>query len=420
MSSLASDKPPIIALFNYGGGMRGLIPAHMMVEIERRTGLPMANMIDVFCGPSTGSILNAAFALRHPKKPGRPKYRARHMVRFYEREGINIFPPDRYRALRGLIHDFNNRTMKIGQLNAIFRQGHYDPANLAKSLRALYGDTKLSETMRSLIIPTYNIDGEQLQIVEEEGETAQTPVHTKNNFVDEGGHAIWFKNIKFGRHLPTYKKAPDVTLFDAVMASAAAPTYFPCHHFEANWPDTPGTHDYACIDGSIFDNPCMTYLGALRQHVEPGRQIIMICLGTGYTNRSVSKEEWNSYGSLGVVDPVNDLPLINIFFHAPESALLESFTAEMQDNLYVFNKSLVTGRKPDWPGTQIDDGSPENLKKLKDFAHILMEENATQFDQVCDLLVRNYEAKQKQPLEQAKSWWHGLQARLPVLRRKTG
>lgn len=311
---MAPNERPLIALFNYGGGMRGLIPAHIMSRIEKTTGLRMADMVDVFCGPSTGSILNAALTLRHPDKPDRPKYRARHMVRFYEREGLNIFPADRFREFRGLIHDFNNRMMKIGQLNAIFRQGHYNTANLSRSLNALYGDAKLADSLRSLVIPAYNIDGEQLTVIEEAGETDETPVHTMNNFTDSGGHALWMKNILFNTDMNTHKPPLNVTLYDAVMASAAAPTYFPCHHFKASQPGIAAEHEYTAIDGSIFDNPCISYAGALRQHLTPGQKLVMIGLGTGTVNRSVKKEAWNSYGSLGVVDPVNDLPLINILF----------------------------------------------------------------------------------------------------------
>ncbi|MCB1530587.1 MAG: patatin-like phospholipase family protein [Rhodospirillales bacterium] len=393
---MAPNERPLIALFNYGGGMRGLIPAHIMSRIEKTTGLRMADMVDVFCGPSTGSILNAALTLRHPDKPDRPKYRARHMVRFYEREGLNIFPADRFREFRGLIHDFNNRMMKIGQLNAIFRQGHYNTANLSRSLNALYGDAKLADSLRSLVIPAYNIDGEQLTVIEEAGETDETPVHTMNNFTDSGGHALWMKNILFNTDMNTHKPPLNVTLYDAVMASAAAPTYFPCHHFKASQPGIAAEHEYTAIDGSIFDNPCISYAGALRQHLTPGQKLVMIGLGTGTVNRSVKKEAWNSYGSLGVVDPVNDLPLINILFHASESALMESFAAEMSGHLYLFNKSLVKDREKDWPNTQLDDGSPENLKKLKNFAELIIEENQALFDEVCHILATNRDRMEKE------------------------
>ena len=386
------DKPPpIIAFFNYGGGLRGMIPAHIMARMETDTGLRMADMVDVFCGPSTGSILNAALTLRNPDSSGKPKYRARHLVKFYEREGERIFPPDRFREFRGLIHDFNNRTMRIGQLNSLFRHGHYNPSNLGRALRALYGDAKLSDSLKSLIIPTYNIDGEQLRVVMEEGESQESHVHTKNNFMDTGGHALWLKNIKINKGLVDAGKTPDVTLYDAVMASTAAPTYFPCHHFTARWPGHVRPHHYTAIDGSIFDNPAITYIGALRQHLLPNQKVIMVGLGTGYTNKSIKKDDWNRYGSLGVVDPVNDLPLINIFFHATESALLDAFAAEMKGDLYLLNKSMVVDRQPDWSSTQMDDGSPLNMKRLRDFADALIEDHRNQYEAICDLLVKNHD-----------------------------
>jgi predicted acylesterase/phospholipase RssA len=379
-----------IMLFTYGGGMRGLIPAHFMSRIEDVTGLRMAEMVDIFTGPSTGAILNAALNVPHPDNPEIPKYRARHMVRFYEREGIRIFPRDRFRDFRGMIHDFNNRTMKIGKLQSLLRHGHYDPGHLSYCLKALYGKTKLASSMRNLVIPVYNLDGGRLEVVQERDETAETPVHTRNNFSDTGGHALWLKNMTLPRNR---RAAPDVSLYDAVRASCAAPTFFPCHHFEIA--SGKGHTGYSGIDGSIFDNPCTSYHGAVRQHLPEGSRLIIIGLGTGHTLRSFKKEDWNRYGGLGVVDPVNDLPLINILFHASESALLESFEQEMGDNVYVFNKSMITNQdNPDAPSTQIDDASPENLKRLHRFFEEVIEENKNKFEQICDLLVRNRDRKE--------------------------
>lgn len=367
--------------------MRGLIPAHFMSRIEEVTGLRMAEMVDVFCGPSTGSILNAALNIPKPDEPMTPKFRARHMVRFYEREGGNIFPPDRFRDFRGFIHDFNNRTMKIGQLNTLFRHGHYDPTNLSRSLKSLFGECRLSDSIQNLVIPIYNIDGDTFRAMIETGETGNSPVHQHNNFIDEGGHAVWLKKMKTGRN---NQSTPDVKLYDAVLASCAAPTYFPCHHFQARYPESRKTVEYSGIDGSIFDNPCISYLGAIQQHIPQDTNVIMIILGTGYTLKSIKKESWNSYGGLGVVDPVNDFPLINILMHASESALMDSFSLDMGDNLYVFNKSLNTGGEiGNLPNQQIDDATPENMKRLENFANALIEENKHNFHQVCHHLVRN-------------------------------
>ena len=386
-----SEEKTIVVLFNYGGGMRGLVPAYIMSKIEEMTGLRMAEMVDIFAGPSTGAILNAALNVPSDHDPTKPKFKARHMVRFYEREGIKIFPPDRFRDFRGFVHDFNNRTMRLGQLQNLFRHGHYNPAYLSKCLHDLYGETRLDQSLSSLIIPVYNIDGEQLSLVEEAGETEDTPVHTQNNFIDGGGHAVWLKNIQQRRNR---KKTPKVRLHDAILASSAAPTYFPCHHFEVGNLRNTQTKHLSGIDGSIFDNPCISYHGAIRQHLEADTRVIMILLGTGYTLRSISKDDWNSYGGLGVVDPVNDLPLINILFHAPESALVESFSQELGDDLFLFNKSMASE-----PGTAgipskaIDDASPENIANMRAFAESIMEEQKDRLDALCDLLVRKHDQK---------------------------
>jgi len=384
----ADTKEPVIALFNYGGGLRGLIPAHIMTRMEKVTGHRMSEMVDIFCGPSTGAILNAALTLPHPDHPERCKYRARHLVRFYEREAMNIFPPDRFRELRGLLHDFNNRLTKFSQLESIFKHGHYNPNNLGQALKLLYGDARLSDSLKSLVVPFYSLDGANTP----DGYNPSEPTRAMLHYARDGGHAVWLRNMRLNNGQQHINNTPDVSVYDAVMASCAAPTYFPCHHFPIGWPDDRGTKEYAGIDGNIFDNPGVSYYGSLRKQLDPNQKLVMIGLGTGYTNRSITKDKWNKYGSLGVVDPVNDLPLINIFFHASESALSHSFVSEMGDDLHMFNKSILNG-DPNNPTIEIDDGSPANLKKLRHFAEAIIEENASEFDHVCEMLVRNADKK---------------------------
>ena len=394
----------LIVVFTYGGGMRGLIATSIMDHIERQTGHHLTELIDVFAGPSTGSIINAAINIPDPYSPKNPRFYARHITRFYERQGHRIFPADKSRAFRGLIHDFNNRTMKINQLKSLLKHGHYDPSYLNLALKRLYGSAKLGDTLKSLIIPTYNIDEKHMQLAKEKDDTDESPVRTQNNFITDGGHAVWFKNIKF-KGAKRVNPPIDVNLADVVMGSTAAPTYYPCHHFTGL--DHEGnSHFYSGIDGSIFDNPCISYLGALRPHLPDNLDIVFIAIGTGYTHRAISKEEWNSLGSLGVVDPVNDLPLISIFFHASESALLDTFAAEAGQNLYVFNKSMLTGDS-ETPSTDMDDASPENIRKLKAFANVIIEENQSSFDDLCHVLVSEHD-RRRTAKDRAKSWFESL------------
>ena len=396
-SNTSATQKNTIALFTYGGGLRGLIPAHIMSRIEDMTGLRMADMVDIFTGPSTGSILNAALTLRHAEHTSSPRFRARHMVKFYEREGHKIFPPDRFREFRGIVHDFNNRTLKLNQLNNLFRHGHYDPSNLGRALKALYGDARLSDSLRTLIIPTYNLDGEQLKLLETKEVDSDNAwvARGRASVSDYGGHALWLSNIRHMPNIGPSLRTPDVSMYDAVMASTAAPTYFPCHHFKARYPGKKEIN-YTGIDGSIFDNPCISYLGAIRRLVPEGNKLTMLVLGTGDTNRAIKKDQWNSYGALGVVDPVNDLPLINIFFHASESALMESFVDDLGRDLFVFNKSMIDPANPNMPSTQIDDASPENFDRLRIFAEELMEEQKSKLDDICHILASNRDRREEE------------------------
>lgn len=358
--------------------MRGLIPAHLMAAIEKETGLHMADMADMFTGPSTGAILNAALTRPHRRRPHEPQYKARHMIRFYESEGANIFPRDRFREFRGLLHDVNNRTIKLSSLSNLMSHGYYSPRNLASALYALYGDAKLGDSLTSLVIPCYSLGGESPDD-------------------QSGGSAVWLKNMRGAARNDDNRKPIDVTLYDAVMASTAAPTFFPCHDFSAYDPNDGRWRTVHAIDGSIFDNPSVTYHGVVQQHVPAGAQPVMVCLGTGITNRSIHKDEWNRFGSLGVVDPANDLPLINIFFHASESALMESFGHDLGRNLFMFNRSLLTPIDGvDLPSADIDDATPENIERLGRFAQIIIEDNKKAFDSLCHLLVSNRDRKKNQ------------------------
>lgn len=377
-----SSQKEIIILFNYGGGMRGLVPAHIMAAIEAKTGLHMADMVDVFCGPSTGAILNAALNIPSPENPEKPRFSAENMVKFYEREGNKIFPPDRFRDFRGMLHDMNNRTLKSSQIRSLFRHSHYNPAHLQTCLRLLYGEAKLAGSLKSLVIPIYNIDAQNMP----DGE--------------RGGYSVWLKKMDLKKN---EEATPDVQLYDSVLASCAAPTYFPCHSFPVTYPDGRGEVHYTGIDGSIFDNPCISYYGAIRPHLPDDANVTMIMLGTGHTLRSFSKEDWNKLGGLGVVDPVHDLPLINTLFHAPETALIDSFYKEMSDNAYIFNESIIYADSADRPSKQIDDASERNLKALRHFAYATIEKNQKQFDKVCDLLTRNYDRKNAEPKQ--KKWF---------------
>ncbi|CAG8498848.1 3238_t:CDS:1 [Scutellospora calospora] len=83
-----------------GGGFRGIIPAKILSEIERRVteeikkdhknvDIRCADLFDIISGTSTGSIL--ALGLSIPKD-NRPKFDAQYLVDFYKTHGHEVFP----------------------------------------------------------------------------------------------------------------------------------------------------------------------------------------------------------------------------------------------------------------------------------------------------------------------------------------
>src|SRR3989442_6980872 len=72
-SDLDADRrnsDPIRILSLDGGGMRGVIPASILVELERLSGRPVAALFDVIAGTSTGGMI--ALAGSKPGEGGGP------------------------------------------------------------------------------------------------------------------------------------------------------------------------------------------------------------------------------------------------------------------------------------------------------------------------------------------------------------
>src|SRR5918997_6844902 len=83
-----------------GGGIRGIIPAMVLAEIERRTGKLTSEVFDLVAGTSTGGIL--ALGLTKPGQDGGPEYSAEELIELYEAEGEEIFSRPVWHRLHSL------------------------------------------------------------------------------------------------------------------------------------------------------------------------------------------------------------------------------------------------------------------------------------------------------------------------------
>src|SRR5207244_13387139 len=81
-----------------GGGIRGILPAMVLSEIEKRTGRRVSALFDLVAGTSTGGIL--ALALTRPSESRTPAYTAAALAKRYEDERPRTFSRPACPALR--------------------------------------------------------------------------------------------------------------------------------------------------------------------------------------------------------------------------------------------------------------------------------------------------------------------------------
>src|SRR4051794_36540756 len=70
----AEPRRPLRILAIDGGGIRGILPAMVLSDLERRTNRPIIDLFDLIVGTSTGGLV--ALALSCPDAEGKPRHTA--------------------------------------------------------------------------------------------------------------------------------------------------------------------------------------------------------------------------------------------------------------------------------------------------------------------------------------------------------
>jgi len=236
-----------------GGGIRGLIPALVLAEIERRTGRATADMFDLVAGTSTGGIL--ACGLTRPGPDGRPLRSAEELAELYRTEGPRIFSRSllkRVSSLEGLVDE------------------RYDDEGLNRALAAYLGDARLRDALCDVFITAYEV---------------------------EDRFAFFFRSSR-ARTDDEY----DFSMAEAARATSAAPSYFE----PVEVTDAAGARTYALIDGGVFAvNPAMC---AYAEVVGAGSDISVIAaLGTGAHAKRYEIADVKGWGRLEWAQPVLDM-----------------------------------------------------------------------------------------------------------------
>ncbi|BET31273.1 MULTISPECIES: patatin-like phospholipase family protein [Wolbachia] len=224
-----------------GGGIRGIIPAIILAEIEKRTRKRVAEIFDLMAGTSTGGIVVAGLCRKDER--GNPQYSANDLVEFYQKYGAYIFKSS---FLRRSIFSWLNCAQ-------------YPHKNIEFVLDKYFGDDILKNTLSNVLITSYDI---------------------QNNC------PFFFKSWKEG----------NIKLKDALRAATAAPTYFTPKYLKINH------KEMVLVDGGVFANNPAACAYASGKRLFPNDDILLLSIGTGRTDRSIANSK--RLGKIGWIKPL--------------------------------------------------------------------------------------------------------------------
>ena len=286
-----------------GGGVRGLVPALLLAEIERRTGRPIYQQFDLVVGTSTGAILTLGLTRPSNADARRAAFSAQDLVQLYREQATHIFPRS-FAPLR--------------YVRRIFRP-KFSPDDVEGIFEKYFEDVRLIEALTNVAVPAYDI---------------------------EDNKRLWFRSIS--------SAYGDVLMRDLVRGATAAPTFFPPARFAVKKGVAEKGH-VALVDGALFaNNPSQNALLFGQQLRNQGdKSVLLVSLGTGRSARKNSFEAAWGWGVLGWMDP-----LLDIAFSDP--AIDDLMSRELDGRGNYFRLQIDLGAVP----VELDDSSPEATQRL--------------------------------------------------------
>jgi len=306
-----------------GGGIRGVIPAAVLTEIERRTSRTVPELFDLVAGTSTGGII--ALALTAPGEHGAPRWRASDLLDLYRREGEHIFSRSVWQRI----------TSAEGVLDE-----KYPADGLEAALSKYFGDVRLRDALTPVLVTAYELERRK---------------------------PFFFRSRRAAAD-PVY----DFPMREAARATSAAPTYF-------EPPELVNEADgerYALVDGGVFaNNPSMCAYAEILSE-DRGADVFVVSLGTGQLNRPIHYADAKDWGLLGWAKQIFNVVLDGVS-DTTDYELEQLLGPERHARLQI----ELIGASDD-----LDDASPGNIANLETKARELIAGNDAEIDRVCAAL----------------------------------
>jgi predicted acylesterase/phospholipase RssA len=212
-----------------GGGVRGIMPAIILKNLQRRLGKDFK--FDLIAGTSVGALVGTAFSLGE----------------------INIF-----------VDDFSGTAEKIFTRN----WSRWNPLNWFSNTRGFSGPIYQNDTRKRAIENFIGID---------ENESIFEAKSLENRllfpfYLQQNGEATFYRNYDDVQNADIHK----YKLLDALMSTTAAPTFFNPHVFTV----LNGCR-YEGIDGGVFANNPAEIAYNEAKTLFPDDRIILFSIGTG-------------------------------------------------------------------------------------------------------------------------------------------
>ena len=308
-----------------GGGIRGIIPATILVALESYLKLYshdesacLAQHFDLIAGTSTGSILTCLL-LSPTKTQEVGRYSAEDILSLYLTEGKTIFS-------KPLLH-------QVRCANGMFGS-KYSSRGIETLANHYFGDLKLSQLTKPCLIPAYDM---------------------------QSAKSLFF-NQKTGMRAPLR----DFYVRDIIRGATAAPTFFKPAHIKDDH-----NQSYTLIDGAVFaNNPAMC------AYVEAGKldarifteDIMLLSLGTGVKEQLYDYERIKNWGMSRW-----PLPLLSVFSNGSSDTidhqLSTLFRLVEKSTNYLRIEADMNEMKL---STKMDDVSVLNIQNLHTAGEVLV------------------------------------------------
>ncbi|KAI3898007.1 hypothetical protein MKX03_027542 [Papaver bracteatum] len=307
-----------------GGGVKGIIPgvilAFIEAELQKLDGeeVRLADYFDVVAGTSTGGLITAMITA--PDSNNRPLYAAKDIVPFYLEHSPGVFPDKNSGKMLGSVVNL------FSTVTGPKYSGHY----FRSLVRQLLGDTKISQTLSSIVIPTFDIRLLQPIIFSTSEVCTELSLYI---CIYEQETKRSLKKFSFSSSNAQAKRdvSKDALLSDVCISTCAAPTYFPSHYFKIEDSEGKVLKRFNLIDGGVAaNNPTLLAMTSITNDLLDNnedlapisatdyRKYMIISIGTGNAKneRKYKSSVVSKWGVLGWLYDGGNVPLIDAFCQA--------------------------------------------------------------------------------------------------------